>query len=155
MDTSEHVKKVHEWVAENVQAFSTPKTLVVDEIEFDWKCFSGSFSLKLDDIEIDEKFDFSLGIDGMYHYFTPMFTSPLGAPASFAAIELSEETDVAITNSLNQIFPRMAAFGLHPVSKQFINSSTPISERILDKASIESTKELIESGKARIEINLD
>lgn len=155
MDRSEHIKKVHEWVAENRQTFSTPKTIVMDEIEFDWRYFSGSFSLKLDNIKIDEKFDFSLGIDGMYHHSTPMFTSPLGAPASFTAIELSKETHAAITNSLNQIFPRMAAFGLHPVSKQFINSSTPIGERILDKASVESTKQLIESGKARIEINLD
>ena len=111
--------------------------------------------LKLDDIRIEEKFNFSLSIDGMYHYCIPMFVSPLGAPASFGAVELSEETHTAITNALSQIFPRMAAFGLHPVSKEFINSSTLISDRTVDKAEIESVKQLISSGQARIELLLD
>lgn len=155
MDRSDHVKKVHEWVEKNKQSFSTPKTIVLDEIEFDWEEFDGSFSLQLDDIRINERYDLSLGIDGKYEYSGPMFISPLGAPASFAAIELTDETEVAITNALNQMLPKMAAFGLHPVTKEFINRSTPLSSRILDKAGIESLKQLISSGKARIELQLD
>jgi hypothetical protein len=155
MDRSEHVKQVHEWVEKNMQRFSTPKYLVIDDIEFDWADFGGSFSLQLDEVKIEEKFDLSLGIDGKYYNCVPIFGSPLGAPASFAAIELSVETGEAITKALNQMFPKMLPFGLHPVSKQFINSRTPVSERILDKNSIKPLKKLITSGKARIKIHLD
>ena len=87
MDRSEHVKKVHEWVETNKQRFPTPKSMVIDEIEFEWKHFSGSFLLKLDDTKIEERFSFSLGIEGKYGYCVPIFGSPLGAPASFAAVE--------------------------------------------------------------------
>jgi hypothetical protein len=104
---------------------------------------------------MEDKFDFSIGIDGNYHYSVPMFVSPLGAPASFAAIELSPETRKAITQALNQMFPKILPFGLHPVSKQFINSHTPISERILDKSAIQPLNELIASGNARIEVRFD
>ena len=155
MDRSEHVKQVHEWVEKNMQRFSMPTFLVIDDIEFDSARFGGSFSLQLDDVKMEDKFDFSIGIDGKYHHSVPMFVSPLGAPASFPAIELSVETGKAITQALNQMLPKMLAFGLHPVSKQFINSCTPISERILDKSAIQPLNELIASGNARIELRFD
>jgi hypothetical protein len=155
MDRSDHVKQVHDWVEKNMQRFSTPTFLVIDDIKFDSARFGGSFSLQLDDVKMEDKFDFSFGIDGKYHYYIPMFVSPLGAPASFPAIELSIETGEAISKALNQMFPKMLPFGLHPVSKQFINSRTPISERILDKSSIKPLKQLIDSGKARIELHFD
>jgi len=152
MDRSEHVKKVHEWVEDNKQRFSTPKKIMIDEIEFDWKYFSGSFSLKLDEIRIKERYSLSLEIDGRYNYSGPMFISPMGAPASFEAISLTKETDAAIKKAINQLFPRMAAFGLHPVSQKFINSSTPINERILDQVATEKLKQLIQTGEAKIEV---
>ena len=154
MDRSEHVKKVHEWVETNKQRFPTPKSMVIDEIEFEWKHFSGSFLLKLDDTKIEERFSFSLGIDGKYGYCVPIFGSPLGAPASFAAVELSDETDMAITQALNNFFPKIVGFGLHPISREFINSSTPIGKRIIDEAAFQKCKDLIASGQSRIEINL-
>lgn len=155
MDRSEHVKQVHDWVEKNMQRFSTPKHLVIDDIEFDWAYFGGSFSLQLDDVKIEERFALSLGVDGKYYYCVPIFCSPLGAPASYAAIELSIETGEAISKALNQMFPKMLPLGLHPVSKKFINSGTPIGERILDKSSIKPLKKLIASGKARIELHFD
>jgi hypothetical protein len=150
MDSSEHVRKVHQWVAENVQKFSTPKTLIINQIEFDWKDFCGSFALTLDQTAIKERFSISLGIDGRYTFSGPLFVSPLGAPASFGAIELSDETEIAITKALNQFFPKMLAFGLHPDTQKSIDRSTPIQERVLDHQAIERCQKQITSGTAQI-----
>jgi len=155
MTSSARIEEVQKWLKENVQSFSTPQKIIIDEIDFDWDDLSGGFSLQLDEIRVSERYSLSVGIDGRYEYGGPMYVSPLGAPASYRAISLTDETELAISNALNNFFPRMAAFGLHPITKEFINSSTPVRHRIVDHAAIEHLKQLIANHQARIEVSLN
>jgi hypothetical protein len=72
---------------------------------------------RCEQVDSRERPAFSIGIDGKYYYCVTFFCSPLGARASYAAIDLIIETGTAITNALNQMFPKMLPFGLSPVSK--------------------------------------
>ena len=153
MNKNGHREEVRKWLEENVITFDTPQAITIDNIQFDSSKFEGSFSVCLDEIRLKDRFDISLGIDGLTTWHGPMFTSPLGAPASYSAIELPDVVCHAISKALNQLFPKMAAFGLHPTTGQFINSSTPLSERVLDVSGLDKTVQLIKGGKASVKIS--
>jgi hypothetical protein len=70
----------------------------------------------------------------------PMFHSPLGAPASYAAIDLDERTNKAILRALEQVFPRVRAFGWHKDLDLIIDGFSPFEERVIDQLDFEKMR---------------
>ena len=100
-----HVEQVMAWLEENVQVFLEPEAVTLSEFSVNWEDFSGDFNLSLDDVMLSRKVGFGLEASGKTRFYMPMFYSPLGAPASYAAIEITEKTRQAILTGLRQTFP--------------------------------------------------
>ena len=112
--------------------------------DINWSDWSGEFKLKLDDFELEDSIRLGIGVDGRTEFHLPVFTSPLGVPASFSAIRLTEKTKLAISEGLNRTFPRLKPLGRSSETGIEIVYSTPINAR-LSKQRIERAKRLVVS----------
>lgn len=138
-----HLERVREWLSENVVTPATPRQVTVSDIRFDWKRLSGSFLVALDNLVFQERFSVWMEITGKPTFSPPMFHSPLGAPASYAAIDLDERTSKAILRALEQVFPRVRAFGWHKDLDLIIDGFSPFEERIIDLSEFERMREAL------------
>lgn len=145
-EIAEHLAQVSAWLDENVIRYPLPLAVTLGDMQMNWEGLSGSFVLSLDGKAVPDRFCFSLDGTGWLKFFLPMFTSPLGAPASYAAVELTEETQVAMQEGLRVLMPKLAGFGLHPVTGEWVHQSTPWRARVMDPTGFEQAKERIEAG---------
>lgn len=113
MTRRERINEVQQWLAENVKVYSSPRVVLLDEFEIDEINYSGTFRVSLDETVLNEKFSFSLGGNGKPELHFPMFHSPLGVPASFLAIKLTDGTTKTIKSLLNSVLPKMKSLGLN------------------------------------------
>lgn len=134
----DHVAEVHRWVDANKRVYSDIKTIKLMSVQIDRSDFSGSAELILDDRMPPEDLSISLGGDGWLTFSLPMFHSPLGAPASFSAVVLTEAASRAVASVVRGLLPRVLPFGLHPITKQWITQSTPLSERVVSHVEFEA-----------------
>lgn len=132
MNIDDHVKEVFKWLDENVQKFETPSKITLHGFQADPERFKGEFRVTLDDVLIGEAFQFHLSANGKPTFCPPMFYSPLGAPASYAAVQLTDETVSAIQKVMESALPMMRPLGLQPDGSQLFYGG-PIEERILDE----------------------
>jgi hypothetical protein len=129
---SKKLEQLHDFLRGNVVSPVTPKEIVLFDFEFDTKEFKGSFQLKLDSDAMKERFTFSNQIDGKYEISPPFHISPLGVPASYPKIELTEETTTQIKKLIDDTFPILKPLGLDKVTGKMIDRNTPKRERIID-----------------------
>lgn len=145
-ELAEHFVQVSAWLSENVVSYPTPAAVTLSDIQMNWRDLSGSFLLSLDAMELPDRFVFSLDGTGWLKFFMPMFTSPLGAPASYAAIKFTEETRVAMEEGLRILMPKLAGFGLHRVTGEWVHQSTQWQMRVIDTTAFEQARQRIETG---------
>ena len=126
------IEKLHNWLRGHVISPSTPKEIVLSNFEFDKDEFSGSFNLTLDNVRFTQIFDFSVDMSGRYQIHPPMHFSPLGVPASYASIELTDETSNSIEKLINQFFPKVKPFGIDKTTDEFIDRNTSMRQRIIN-----------------------
>jgi hypothetical protein len=69
-----------------------------------------------------------------------MFHSPLGAPATYPAIESTDETRRAIDEGLRGTLPRLHGCGIVRATGNEIHFATPIDERVVDREQFEAAK---------------
>ena len=135
-----HLEAVGQWLAENVRVYATPREVTLSGFEVDWERLSGSFELTLDNARLPERLRFHLDISGWLNFELPMFHSPLGTPASYAAVEFTPETREAITEGLRRTVPRVQGYGIVRATGREIGSSTPLAGRIVDYTEFEASK---------------
>lgn len=123
-------EEIEAWLAANVKHYDTPTMITLHDFKVDWARISGSFRVSLDDQAIKERFSFFPEASGWATIQVPLFHSPLGVPASYAAIELTSATDRAILKGLRQVIPRLRPCGLDRNTGIETTMSTPLSERI-------------------------
>ena len=137
----DHLRAVGEWLDEHVLCPPTPHRVCLH-------------SFKLERV-YPPKFAFTIGLDGedvegcSYHVdqsglpqlIVPMFCSPLGAPASYPAVEFTEETVDVIRDLLKSILPRLHRMGWHPDLNTFIDWGTPYEDRLVDRGEHEAFME--------------
>jgi hypothetical protein len=99
--------------------------------------------LEFDGVLIGDRFKLSLGDTGRLQFAMPMYHSPLGAPASYAAVEFTDDTRNAINDALSLLMPKFSGFGLHPLTREFIHQSTPLVDRVMDQEGLEVSKRLL------------
>ena len=130
---NEKIEKLRNWLRGHVVSPSTPKVVVLSNIDFDWKELSGSFNLTLDNLRLISGFRFSVDISGKYQISPPMYVSPMGVPASYPSIELTEETTNEITKLINDFFPKVKPLGIDKETGVFIDRNVPMSDRVVDR----------------------
>jgi hypothetical protein len=148
-----HIKEVEQWLEKNVQRFDEPKVVKLSDFEVDWTQFSGSFLLSLDNLTLQNKIKFNLDASGKTAFSLPMFHSPLGAPASYAAIEITKKTHKAITTALHKTIPKLMGAGKNSNTGEEITFHTPPHRRIALDA-LEHAKNNV-SATYEIEISID
>ena len=130
---NEKIEKLRNWLRGHVVSPSTPKVVVLSNIDFDWKELSGSFNVTLDNLRLISGFRFSVDISGKYQISPPMYVSPMGVPASYPSIELTEETTNEITKLINDFFPKVKPLGIDKETGVFIYRNVPMSDRVVDR----------------------
>lgn len=132
MDESikQHIEEVMHWLEENVEVFPEPEKVTLSEFSVNWEDFSGEFRVAFDSVVLSEKLRFGLEVSGKTRFYLPMFHSPLGAPASYSAVEISDKTHAAILKGLRETIPRVKGAGLDRNTGKEITYHTPPNERI-------------------------
>jgi len=125
-----HVERVREWLEENIQVFPEPVSVTLSDFSVDWDNFRGDFLVSFDLIEASERFKFALELNGKVALYFPMFHSPLGAPASYAAVRITHATHQAILKGLHETFPRLKAVGIDKATGDRIDRNTPPEDRV-------------------------
>jgi hypothetical protein len=132
------------WLDANVLVPPRPSEISISDLKFDWENGQGSFLLSLDSQELEDRFDLWIAIDGKVNFGVPMFVSPMGAPASFAAVDLDQDTQSAIQRALDRVFPEFFSYGRHKGRRRYIDAYTPLMRRIKDQAQFEVKKRALE-----------
>jgi hypothetical protein len=120
------------WLDANVKTYPTPETVTLSDFEIDLDDLSGTFQVALDRQAIDYAFSFGIQGNGTPNLFWPMFHSPLGVPASYAALHITNDTESAIELALSHLLPRLRPFGLNRSTGKSIDMTTSIEDRILE-----------------------
>ncbi len=142
----DHLEQLSDWLEKNVIKHPTPSIVGLSGFDIDWSRMSGHFSLALDDLLVPAVFGLSLGQNGWVQHHPPMFCSPLGAPASYSAIDLTDQTNAAIAKALKLIFPRLKPLGLDSESGKLIIGRTPLQDRISNTTEFEEAKSKISNS---------
>lgn len=149
-----HIGQVRQWLEENVAVYPTPNQVTLSEFEVDWDVLEGSFQVSLDDTRLEDRFRFGVAQNGKPKVFLPMFHSPLGAPASYAAVEVTDETSKAILQALHRAVPHVEACGVdHRTGKQIWNGM-PIRERIIDQEEFARMRAQVETGGYSVTVSI-
>jgi len=119
-----------------------PTMVTLSNFDIDWHQFDGNFNLALDDMVLEEKVSFSAEASGKSNFSLPMFHSPLGAPASYSAYEITKKTHQAVNQALALTIPKLAGTGRHPETKKEITINSPLTDRI--------SKEKLKQAKRRV-----
>jgi hypothetical protein len=137
LEVSDHLKEVSAWLDRSVCSYPTPLKVTLSSFSINLDKMTGCFQLTIDDFSIPDMFNLSLGLNGWMQHHPPMFYSPLGAPASYAAIDLTSDTNKAISSALKAVFPQLKPLGLDQETKELITGQTPLISRIYDASELE------------------
>jgi hypothetical protein len=140
------------WLKANVKICTTPEVVTLSDFEINVDRFAGTFRVSLDEQVINEEFRFEIGGNGLPSLGIPLFCSPLGVPASFAAVELTTDTKNAIESVLANLFPQLRPFGLHEETREWITQSTPTADRILEPEKLMVVLQAARSKTFRMQI---
>lgn len=116
------LEDMQDWLKANVKQYADPMRITLYGFEVDWKTFSGSFRLKIDDVNVAEKFTFSPEASVKPTFYMPMIHSPLGVPASYAAISITEKTYMAIETALRNVIPRLKPLGKRQARQERVHA---------------------------------
>ena len=148
--TAKHIEEVSRWVDENVVSYPTPRAVTLSEFEVDWEQMSGRFYVSLDGQRIEDPFRLSLEQNGWVQFHPPMFTSPLGAPASYRAVDLTADTLETLTKALRSIFPRLKPMGVDMLTGGVIGQGTPVQNRVADQGEFDVARSRIDAAEFSI-----
>ena len=159
MDSDEDAKiaRVENWLVENVRVITQANELTLSDFTYNCKSYNGQFSISVDGEALEGRWRFNLeNADGWPSVAPPMFVSPLGAPASYAAIELSDEIDAALRAKMREIFPRIAPLGRNrKTGVEITMGNSTVANRIIDLEGYRNTVSQLENGSLRVTIKLD
>jgi hypothetical protein len=141
-----HLEKVRAWLELNVHIPPKPKKVTLSEIAFDWDSGTGSFALNLDEHPVKDPFRIYVEMNGQMAFIPPLYVSPLGAPASYAAIKLDEATEQTIKRALSRVFPKFLAYGRHKGRDAYIDALTPLGDRVVNDEEFVEKKSLLKAG---------
>lgn len=138
------IEEVRAWLDKHVIHYPDPETITLFCFEINWETFSGTFKLKFNNVELPFTFNFSPEASGKPTMYLPMLHSPLGVPASYSALSLSDKTISGIEKAMREIIPRLKPLGKDQLTGVEITSSASAKDRIVDIQILESIKQSIQ-----------
>ena len=139
----DHIQAVMEWLEKNVRVYPTPSCISLRQIRLDSSTLCGGALLFVGDALLGEELTLQMGDAGWLTFTPPLFHSPLGAPATYGAIELTGNTQQAVIAAVQGLLPRLLPFGINPKTQEWVTASTPLRERISDAAELNAALERI------------
>jgi len=136
------LKDLQVWLAENVIEIPEPQEVTLFDFEMNWSKWSGKFKVRFDEFECQDTFGLEMEMTGFPKFYFPMFTSPLGVPASYRAIEITSNTHKAVSEALRLTFPKLKPLGRNRVTGIEITYQSAVEDR-LSKEAIEETRSLV------------
>lgn len=123
-----HLEEVREWLRVNVNDATGLREICIVNLAIDWERFpaelTGHFDIEGGGAQRYCGFRFKVSITGKAEIGPPMFGSPLGAPASYAAVDLTDAAYEAMSRALRAILPPV-----RPLQRDQ-TVLTPIPERV-------------------------
>lgn len=141
----EHIQAVRDWLHKYVRVYPTPSIITLRKIRLDRKQLRGEAILIFDDALPGEKLALWMSETGSLTYSPPFFHSPLGAPATYCAIELTANTALAVASAVQGLLPKLMPLGINPKTKEWVTASTPLQERIADASAFDAAFDRITS----------
>ena len=152
----QHLEQIRVWLDENVTVFSDVKNVVLHDFVVDWDKLSGSFKITVNGQLCDMKFSFScLTATGKPEIYRPMFHSPLGAPASYAAVDISDKVIDRVQATIAKIMPAIKPLGLDKASGKVLTFMTPQAERLPSISEIQAAKDIISQEGFSIKMDFE
>jgi len=139
----DHIQAVMEWLEKNVRVYPTPSRISIRQIRLDSNTLRGEALLFVGDALPGEALTLRMGDAGWLTFTPPLFHSPLGAPATYGAIELTDNTTQAVSVAIRGLLPRLLPFGINPKTQEWVTASTPLRERIINAAELNAALERI------------
>jgi len=136
------LKELQVWLAENATEIPEPQEVTLFDFEMNWSKWSGKFKVRFDEFECQDTFGLEMEMTGFPKFYFPMFTSPLGVPASYRAIEITSNTHKAVSEALRLTFPKLKPLGRNRVTGIEITYQSAVEDR-LSKEAIEETRSLV------------
>lgn len=125
-----HVQEVHDWVDAHVQVIEVAERVTLRGFRWDREAArSVDFVLAIEG-QGEHRCYFGGDDDGDIRFTLPQFHSPLGAPASYPAVELSEAVDLAVRTGLRSLMPRLKPRGTDPVTGAQITTASSLADRL-------------------------
>ena len=90
---------------------------------------------------------------GEIRFTPPLYGSPLGAPATYGAIDLPLAIEKAINRGLASVIPRLKPYGIDRAAGVHIDARTPLAGR-LTRPLAEIRAEVLRPG-LRIEVSVE
>lgn len=128
----DHIQAVNEWLKENVRVYPTPSDITLRQFQLNPKTLDGRAFVLLGNDGAGEALSLWMSETGWLTYSLPLFQSPLGAPASYGAIKLSDDTRSAVDSAVRSLLPRLLPLGINPKTKEWVTRATPLAARITD-----------------------
>ena len=118
---SDHLQAVAKWLNDNCHDATNAQEFVIQDVRINAgalpRALRGSFHLRIDSFVFPAPFEFHSLMDQAVDVYVPLFVSPLGAPASYAQVDLPEGAVAAIAGALQQVLP--------PVCEVTADDATP------------------------------
>lgn len=150
----QHLEEIRIWLDENVTVYDDVRTVTLHTFEIDWEKLNGSFHIAVNGEECEMPFRFAcLTATGKPEVYRPMFHSPLGAPASYAAINISERIIERMASTIGKFMPSIKPLGLDKESGKVMTFQTPQHERLPSTAEIQAAKDI--TSQPNFSIKLD
>lgn len=125
-----HVKEVHDWVDAHVQIIAAADRITLREFSWERETASSvNFVLSIEG-QGDHRSYFGGDDKGDFWFSLPQFHSPLGAPASYPAVELAPQIELAVRTGLRSLLPKLKPYGSVTANGEFVRRSTPIRDRL-------------------------
>ncbi len=105
-----HIQAVQAWLEKNVRVYPTPSRISLRQIQLDFNTLRGEALLFVGDALPGEALTLRMGDDGWLTFTPPLFHSPLGAPATYGAIELTDKTKQAVAAAVQGLTSALDQF---------------------------------------------
>ena len=141
-EEKDRIEQLKKWLDKNTIVVSEPKEVTLYDFNVNWESWAGVFKVDFDNIAVFYTFTCSIQATGHPGFCPPLFISPLGEPASYVAVQMTDKTREAILNALKLTFPKLKPLGRNRETGIEITYDTPMHAR-LELEEVKKVRELV------------
>jgi hypothetical protein len=148
------VEEIERWLEENTRSYPPAQWVLLSDFEWrDPAIYAGAFSATVSDDAAIERFEFFADGAGEIKIVPPLFTSPLGVPATYSAVDIPESTYKAIERGIRHVVPCLKPFGIDRETGVHLDVRSSLTSRLQEPVSAIRSRLLDEV--AQVEVSVD